>query len=74
MPAINNGQFAEVHYEGRLPDGTVFDSSLESEEPICFEVGAGAVIKGWDRALLQLKVGHKATVVCPPDLAYGERG
>ena len=44
LPAITNGQFAEVHYEGRLADGTIFDSSLESEEPICFEVGAGAVI------------------------------
>ena len=74
VPAITNGLFAEVHYEGSLADGSIFDSSLETEEPICFQVGAGAVIKGWDRALLQLKKGHKATVVCPPELAYGDRG
>ena len=74
VPAITNGVCAEVHYEGKLSDGSVIDSSLESEEPICFLVGAGRVIKGWDRAILQLKKGQKAQVICPPELAYGERG
>ncbi|SFW57244.1 FKBP-type peptidyl-prolyl cis-trans isomerase [Cellulophaga fucicola] len=62
----------EVHYEGKLIDGTVFDSSIERGEPIVF--GVSQVIKGWTEALQLMPVGSKWRVYIPQDLAYGERG
>ncbi|QDV61684.1 Outer membrane protein MIP precursor [Crateriforma conspicua] len=61
-----------VHYTGKLIDGTVFDSSVQRGEPITFELGR--VIKGWQIALQKMKVGEKAIVTIPSDLAYGPRG
>lgn len=61
-----------VNYEGRLIDGTVFDSSYEREKPATFSVNG--VIKGWSEALPLMKVGSKWQLVIPPDLAYGEAG
>ena len=55
-------------------DGTVFDSSIPRGAPLEFVVGAGQVIKGWDEGLLQLRVGEKAVLTCPPDYAYGAAG
>lgn len=69
-----NGQTVFVHYEGRFADGTVFDSSYRRGTPIDFPVGTGSVIKGWDEALLGMKVGEQRTLIIPPALAYGERG
>ena len=61
-----------VHYTGKLIDGEVFDSSVERGEPASFQVGQ--VIKGWQMALQQMKVGDKWMLYIPPELAYGERG
>ena len=61
-----------VHYHGTLPDGTVFDSSVERGEAISFPVNG--VIKGWTEALQLMKVGDKWKLVIPSDLAYGARG
>ena len=61
-----------VHYEGKLTNGQVFDSSLQRGEPATF--GVSQVIAGWTQALLRMKVGDKWQLVIPPDLAYGERG
>ena len=61
-----------VHYHGTLPDGTVFDSSVERGEPISFPVNG--VIKGWTEALQLMKVGDKWKLFIPSDLAYGTRG
>lgn len=62
----------EVHYEGKLIDGTVFDSSYERGEPVTFKVGQ--VIEGWQEALQLMSEGDTWEVVIPADLAYGEYG
>lgn len=62
----------KTHYHGTLLDGTVFDSSVERNEPISFPVNG--VIKGWQEALQLMKVGSKWRLYVPHDLAYGERG
>ena len=61
-----------VHYEGRLFDGTVFDSSIARGEPVTFPVGG--VIPGWTEALQLMPVGSKWQLFIPSDLAYGESG
>lgn len=62
----------KVHYHGTLPDGTVFDSSVERGEPVTFAVNG--VIKGWTEALQMMHVGDKWKIFVPADLAYGARG
>lgn len=62
----------KVNYEGKLVDGTVFDSSIKRGEPAEFAVEA--VIPGWKEALQLMQVGEKAKLYIPSDLAYGERG
>lgn len=71
---VNSGDRVAVHYEGRLLDGTVFDSSYERGEPLEFVVGRGQVISGWDEGIGLMRVGGKATLVIPSFLAYGDRG
>lgn len=67
---------AEVicHYDGRLLDGTRFDSSYEKGAPFTFRLGTGAVIRGWDEAFLTMRKGEKRTLIVPHWLAYGEKG
>jgi FKBP-type peptidyl-prolyl cis-trans isomerase len=72
MPKV--GDNIIVHYKGLLADGTEFDSSHSRGTPFSFVVGQGRVIKGWDEALLKMKVGEKRTLIIPPELGYGERG
>jgi FKBP-type peptidyl-prolyl cis-trans isomerase FkpA len=62
----------KVNYEGKLTDGTVFDSSYKRNEPVEFPLGG--VIKCWTEGVQKLKVGGKAKLVCPSDIAYGDRG
>lgn len=62
----------KVHYEGKLLDGKIFDSSIARGEPIEFPVNG--VIPGWTEALQRMKVGDKWKLFIPPGLAYGERG
>jgi len=69
-----NGDSLTVHYTGTLEDGIEFESSLDSGVPIVFTLGAGDVIKGWERGLLGVKVGEKRKLTIPPELAYGEAG
>ena len=62
----------KVHYHGTLIDGTVFDSSVKRGEPATFPLGQ--VIKCWTEGVQQIKVGGKSRLVCPANLAYGDRG
>jgi FKBP-type peptidyl-prolyl cis-trans isomerase FklB len=62
----------EVHYHGTLPDGTVFDSSVERGQPASF--GLQHIIPAWQEALPMMKEGDKWKVVVPPSLGYGEQG
>ncbi len=71
LPAFNVGDTVEVHYHGTLEDGTVFDSSVERGRPAKFPLTR--VIRCWTLGIPQMKVGGKATLTCPPELAYGER-
>lgn len=61
-----------VHYHGTLPNGQVFDSSVERGEPETFALDQ--VIPCWTEAMQTLRVGGKSRLVCPPDLAYGPGG
>jgi FKBP-type peptidyl-prolyl cis-trans isomerase FkpA len=61
-----------VNYRGTLVDGTEFDSSYKRNEPAQFPLNG--VIKCWTEGLQKMKVGGKATLVCPSDLAYGDQG
>lgn len=61
----------QVHYRGTLRDGEVFDSSYERGQPATF--GLNQVIACWTEGLQHMKEGGKAKLVCPPDLAYGDR-
>jgi len=62
----------KVNYEGKLTDGTVFDSSVQRGEPVTFPLNK--VIKCWTEAVQLMKVGGKSRLICPSDLAYGDRG
>ncbi len=62
----------KVHYHGTLADGTVFDSSVERGEPATFPLNR--VIPCWTEGVALMKIGGKATLVCPSDIAYGDRG
>ncbi len=62
----------KVNYTGRLIDGTVFDASERQGQPVVF--GVSGVIPCWTEALQRMKVGGKSRVVCPAEIAYGDRG
>ena len=62
----------KVDYEGKLINGTVFDSSYKRGQPA--EFGLNQVIKCWTEGVQKMKVGEKAQLICPSDVAYGARG
>lgn len=65
----------KVNYSGWLPDGTLFDSSLNpGRQPFVFDLGLGEVIKGWDEGVVGMKVGGKRRLILPSSLGYGANG
>jgi FKBP-type peptidyl-prolyl cis-trans isomerase FkpA/FKBP-type peptidyl-prolyl cis-trans isomerase FklB len=62
----------KVHYHGTLRDGTVFDSSVDRGSPATFPLNR--VIKCWTEGVQKMKVGGKSKLICPSDIAYGDRG
>lgn len=69
-----NGDTITVHYSGKLTNGTKFDSSLDRNEPFKFTLGKGMVIEGWDKGLLDMKIGEKRKLTIPSEMGYGSRG
>ncbi|TKK65988.1 peptidylprolyl isomerase [Ilyomonas limi] len=72
MEQVKKGDTVQIHYRGRLEDGTVFDSS-EGRQPLEFEVGSGQVIPGFDTGVTGMEPGEKKTIHIPAVEAYGPR-
>jgi FKBP-type peptidyl-prolyl cis-trans isomerase FkpA len=70
-PAAVAGNTIIVHYNGWLPDGTLFDSSYERNTPLQRMVGVGLLIRGWDEGLIGMQAGGRRKLVIRPSLAYG---
>ena len=69
------GKQVSVQYVGVSHlNGRQFDASWDRGEPFAFQLGAGAVIPGWDEGVKGMKVGGRRKLVIPPDLAYGPQG
>ncbi len=66
------GDKVTVHYEGKLLNGKIFDSSYLRHSPATFKIGE--VIEGWNEALVTMRKNEKRTLIIPPDLGYGEYG
>jgi FKBP-type peptidyl-prolyl cis-trans isomerase FkpA len=62
----------KVHYRGTLVNGTEFDSSIKRGQPIEFPLNG--VIPCWKEGVQRMKVGEKAHLVCPSEIAYGDQG
>jgi peptidylprolyl isomerase len=74
-PEASAGQPVEVHYVGvAWSNGQQFDASWDRGDTFSFTLGAGQVIKGWDRGVAGMRVGGQRRLTLPPDLAYGPRG
>ena len=73
-PKCHQGANITAHYHGTLANGSVFDSSVQRNEPFQCQIGVGQVIKGWDQGFLALNKGARAKLTCPPDYAYGPNG
>lgn len=67
-----SSDIVKVHYRGTLTDGKEFDSSFKRGEPATFPLNG--VIRCWTEGVQKMKVGGKARLVCPSELAYGDRG
>ena len=68
----NSTDTVRVHYRGTLPNGTEFDSSFKRNTPLEFPLNR--VIPCWTEGVQKMKVGGKAKLTCPPEIAYGARG
>jgi peptidylprolyl isomerase len=70
------GDKVSVQYVGVLADSTTdeFDSSWDAGKPLDFQLGKGAVIKGWDDGIPGMKEGGRRELIIPADLAYGAQG
>ncbi len=70
MTQAKQGDTVNVHYTGKLEDGTIFDSS-RSRKPLQFTIGKGQVITGFEQAVIGMSIGESKTAKIPVDHAYG---
>jgi peptidylprolyl isomerase len=70
MAQAKNGDTVNVHYTGKLKDGTIFDSSAD-REPLEFTIGEGQIIPGFEQGVVGMEPGETKTVNIPADKAYG---
>ena len=73
-PVVKSGDHLVVNYEGKLENGTKFDSSYDRGEPFKLVLGVTQVIQGWTEGLAGMKVGGKRKLIIPPQLGYGQAG
>ena len=73
MMPIKNGDKVKVEYEGKLENGEIFDSTQHGDHshPLEFEVGAGQIIPGFDKAVLGMEDGEEKQITLQPKDAYG---
>jgi FKBP-type peptidyl-prolyl cis-trans isomerase 2 len=71
LKTVTKGNKIKVEYIGKLEDGTVFDSSEKHDCPLEFIVGEGHLIKGFDNAVVGMKIGEEKEIKIPPEEAYG---
>jgi peptidylprolyl isomerase len=77
---VGSGKMAEpgtnvsIHYSGYLLDGTPFDSSLNSGQPLKFQIASGQMIAGFDEGVRGMRIGGKRKILVPWQMAYGEAG
>ena len=72
MAQAKQGDTVQIHYTGKLEDGTVFDTS-RSRHPLQFTIGNGQVIAGFEQAVAGMNVGESKTTTIPVEQAYGPR-
>jgi peptidylprolyl isomerase len=72
MTKVKSGDFVQLHYIGSLEDGTIFDSS-EGRNPLEFQAGSGAVISGFDNAVMDMEINEEKKFSLTPEEAYGPR-
>jgi len=70
---LKPGQVALFRYEGKLEDGSIFDSNRQSSEPFKAAIGTGGLIKGWEDGLPGMKVGETRKLWVPAAMAYKDR-
>ncbi|KYK25462.1 peptidylprolyl isomerase [Euryarchaeota archaeon SM23-78] len=69
---LKKGDKVKVEYTGSLEDGTVFDSSKKHGKPLEFEIGAGMIIPGFEKAVMEMKKGEEKEITLKPSEAYGD--
>lgn len=72
MTQAKKGDQIEIHYTGKLADGSIFDSSVD-RDPLAFTLGEGQLIEGFEEAVYGMSKGDRKTVTIPPSKGYGER-
>lgn len=72
MSTAKANDIVQVHYTGKLDDGTMFDTS-HGRDPLQFQVGVGQVIPGFDNAITGMSIGETKSVRIEPEQAYGPR-
>lgn len=73
-PVAGNGSAVRVHYTGYLLNGTRFDTSCSTEEPLRFTIPTSSLIPGFYLGTAGMREGGVRRVIVPPELAYGSRG